>query len=357
MTDDVRRQKPARTANPGYRPRTGSKTRLSVLSPAAPPETPPPSRPKRMAKKEPQTGPLPVPISTIDWLLSREAPAARYVALRDLLARSPKEIELRKAKQSLLRDPFIRDTIPHLRRSLSPTAAAADLERRYDGGYWQALFLVEVGCDLTDKEIRYAGDVLFSRFERLFVEIERDESTELPQPIFSIVCYTLAAMGHANDARLHSAAAQVARKRITSAADTADLAGLVKDLRFLATVPEAKRTPLMTRAVDFVVERALALVGKGPAGGFGVPTGAGTDRLELLDTLVSLRVPMREELPPLLSAVAARADHRARWTLEKGLPERSPVRLERDGELSRWVTVRALRVLQNYVGLSIVEKR
>jgi len=48
-----------------------------------------PSGPLRASRRAPRPlppGPLHVPISTIDWLVSRESPAARYVALRDLLA-------------------------------------------------------------------------------------------------------------------------------------------------------------------------------------------------------------------------------------------------------------------------------
>ncbi|HEX7615726.1 MAG TPA: hypothetical protein VF554_10660, partial [Thermoanaerobaculia bacterium] len=50
-------------------------------------------RPRSAVKPLPD-GPFPVPLSTIDWLVSRESPAARFVALRDLLGRPAKDPDL-----------------------------------------------------------------------------------------------------------------------------------------------------------------------------------------------------------------------------------------------------------------------
>jgi hypothetical protein len=53
-------------------------------------------------------GPFAVPISTMDWLVSRESPAVRFGAARSPPA-PPKDIELRKARQGLATDPYLRD--------------------------------------------------------------------------------------------------------------------------------------------------------------------------------------------------------------------------------------------------------
>ena len=82
------------------------------------------------ARVVPLQGPFAVPISTIDWLVSRESPAARYVVLRDLLGRPAKDPELKRARQALSRDPFVRDVLALLRARLEPGATSAALERR-----------------------------------------------------------------------------------------------------------------------------------------------------------------------------------------------------------------------------------
>ncbi|MCM3876029.1 MAG: hypothetical protein NEA02_06365, partial [Thermoanaerobaculia bacterium] len=137
--------------------------------------------PRRGAVKPLPDGPFPVPLSTIDWLVSRESPAARFVALRDLLGRPAKDPDLRKAKQGFSREPFVREILALLRARLEPGpgAGVAGLERRYDGGVWLALFLTETGGDGALPLLHHAGDVLLARWEKVLVAIDRREETNL----------------------------------------------------------------------------------------------------------------------------------------------------------------------------------
>lgn len=321
-------------------------------------EAPPPKGPARPPNRRPirplPEGPYPVPLSTIDWLVSRESPAARYVALRDLVARSTKDIEVRKARLGVPRDVFVRDLLPHLKRRLAPNATPSELERRYDGGIWLALFLLEVGGDTTLPELHHAADVLLARWEHTFVELERTEGPPRVRPIFWTVCRTLARLGLGADPRILAAARCRAVSRVAGSAPPRDASPLVKDLLLFAAIPEAKRPDEVRAAITFTVERTLAAVGAGLLPDrFGFPTGEGSDLLEALEALADLGVPLRPPVPEALALVASRADHRARWKLERSLNETLPVALERAGELSRWVTLRALRVLSHFVGLTI----
>ena len=301
-----------------------------------------------------------VPISTIDWLVSRENPAARYVALRDLMARPPKDIELRKAKQALPRDIFVRDTLAVLKRKLSPDQSAADLAKKYDGGLWLTLVLLQIGCDRTMPELQRAAAVLFSRWEREFRAIERTSPPSFDLAVFSTVCRTLALLGYGEDPRVLGGADHIARRRIAGPA-LADGCLITKDLVLFSAIPEAHRSEVVRRAITFSLERAIGTeLGAAPSAGapeaYGFPTGDGSDRLELLNTLVSLGVPQRPEITVAISRVASRADRRRRWALGPGLNDGLPVAQERTGELSRWVTIRALRVMQHYLGLTVAGK-
>ncbi len=305
-------------------------------------------------------GPLHVPISTIDWLVSRESPAARFVALRDLLGRPAKDPEMKRARQALPRDPWTRDMLDVLRRRTLPGATPAGLSRRYDGGLWLTLFLEETGCDGSLPPVRHAGQVLFAAWEKAFVELSRRNDAAVDLPAFTALCRALALMGYAADPRLASAADYVARAALLGRGTTA------KALLLFATLPEERRSPVVRRAVDFLRARALeAEIPREGAGGTapeflraGFPNGEETDLVELLHAL-ALTTPEGAVDPregPLawgLALLLARADHRGRWLLERSPAGGLPFPLERTGEMSRWVTIRALTVVQRFLGLTI----
>jgi hypothetical protein len=309
-------------------------------------------------------GPLKVPISTVDWLVSKERLPARYVALRDLLQRPAKDLELRKARLALRDDQYVRDALARLRSALAREWSTEDLARRYDGGFWRTLFLVEMGCDRTMPEIAHAGDVLLARWERVFVEIERDERPPIDLSLFSAVLRALAWMGLAGDERVVLGAEHVASRRAAEGGDPAErLASLGKDLLLLAAIPEAKRSPVHARGIGFLTERALEtalpkeLVKRGGEDErLGFPSGDERDLLDVLLGLARCGATRRPELEPALALLAAKADHRARWTLERTLPGVTVVH-ERAGELSRWVTIKALCVMQHFAGLSVEAAR
>ncbi len=309
-------------------------------------------------------GPYRVPISTIDWLVSRESPAARYVALRDLLGRPARDPDLKRARQALPRDPWTRDSLAALRQRTPPGLSAEELSRRYDGGLWLTLFLVETGCDASLPAIRHAGDLLFAAWERTFVELSRGHDAAVDLPSFTATCRTLALMGHASDGKILAGADYVARSALLGRAATA------KTLLLFSTLPPGKRSPLVVRATEFLRERAVGAeippaVPSASGRAFlkaGFPTGEETDLVELLWAL-GLTAPEGEaegregNLARGLSLLLARADHRGRWRLDRTLPSGLPVPLERAGEMSRWVTMRALIVLQRFLGLSIETPR
>jgi hypothetical protein len=306
------------------------------------------------------SGPVRIPISTIDWLVSRESPAARYVALRDLLGRPAKDPEMKRARQALPRDPWTRDALEVLRRRTLPGTPAAELSRRYDGGLWLTLFLVETGCDATLPVVRHAGNLLFAAWQKAFVELSRHDETAVEIRTFTAVCRALALMGHALDPRLLSAAGYVARAALLGRGVTA------KSLLLFATIPEGRRPPAVRSATDFLRARAFEaeIPREGATGAAreflraGFPTGEESDLVELLWAL-ALTIPegtVDARTGPLargLALLLARADHRGRWALERPLAGGLPFPLERAGEMSRWVTIRALSAIQHFLGLTV----
>lgn len=334
---------------PPRRERPREEGRAAVVADAMPAAV------RREARPRPErslpAGAFPLPLSTLDWLLSRESQAARYVVLRDLLHRPPKDIERRKARQVLLRDPFLRDVLAHLRGML-PVGGPSGFADPVDPGTSFVLLLLEVGCDAEVPELKHAADVLLSRWQRVFVENERGETPAVGDG-FTAACRALVRLGYASDPRLLGAADVLARRRV--AAESAG-GSVAPDLLVLGAIPEELRSPAVRNAISFCVERAtnveLAEAAEErlrPGVGVGDPS----DVLELLRALAEAGAPRGPEVDAALARLVSRADHRARWKLERPLGVRLPVPLEREGDLSRWVTVRALAVLQHFLGLTI----
>jgi len=271
---------------------------------------------------------------------------------------------MKRARQALPRDPWTRDMLDALRRRTLPGATAAGLSRRYDGGLWLTLFLVETGCDATHPLVKHAGQVLFAAWEKAFVELSRHRDAAVDLPAFTALSRGLALMGHGADARLASAADYVARAALLGRGTAA------KALLLFAALPEEGRSPVVRRAVDFLWARALetGIPREGVAGAApeslrsGFPNGEESDLVELLYALALTtpegEAPAREQpLARGLSLLLARADHRGRWLLERAPVRGLPFPLERAGEMSRWVTIRALIAVQRFLGLTIDSAR
>jgi hypothetical protein len=299
-----------------------------------------------------------VPLSTIDWLVSRESPAARYVALRDLLGRPAKDPDLKRAKQAVVRDPYVRDALALLRARLAPGIPPAALERRYDGGLWLAFFLTEAGGDGSLRLLHHAGDVLLARWEKTLIAIERHEDVDFDGAVLGTALRVLSRVGWERDPRVLFGADALAARALAGRGRT------VKDLLLFASLPADARSEIVTRAIAFLSARlvevdlpaALAVGAPEELLMPGFPCGDETDLVEMLFALATTVPSAAGEAPAIslaLSRLAARADHRARWKLERPGPERSPLALERVGELSRWVTLRALAVLQHFRGLEV----
>jgi hypothetical protein len=309
------------------------------------------------ASRSPAVGPFPVPLATIDWLVSRENPGVRTVALRELLARPANDPDVRRSRQALVRDPFLRDLLALARARLTPSPTVP-LERRYDGGMWLALFLTELGADENQPVLKHAADVLLARWEKAFVEIERGKVEELDVPLFAAALRVLARTGHGADPRVVSGAEEVARR------SRAGKGRAVKDLLLLGELPEKARTEtvrsaiafLETRLVEAEIPGALAAGATPETTKAGYPCGDETDLFEMLAALKGVRpaaAPVEPNVARALAAIAAKADHRARWKLERPRPERLPLAPERTGDPSRWITLRALTILQHFQGLAV----
>ncbi|MFQ6089259.1 MAG: nitrogen fixation protein NifH, partial [Candidatus Methanofastidiosia archaeon] len=136
--------------------------------------------------------------------------------------------------------------------------------------------------------------------------------------------------------------------------------GGVKTLSAFSKIPERNRTREIRKIIEENVEIYLKnqifkyrlkkngeRTEKPSWKKFGFPLFWQSDTLEVLDVLTSLGV-RDERMQDAIDLVVSRQGKDGRWKLERTY--NSWIELEKVGEPSKWITLRALRVLKRFYG-------
>ena len=134
--------------------------------------------------------------------------------------------------------------------------------------------------------------------------------------------------------------------------------GAVKVMLALGRWPAERRTPVIAAAIEqgidflFSVDPVTAAypVGKGNINSgwwkFGFPVFYITDILQIAEALAALGYAQDARLANTLAHIASKQDERGRWALKYDYKSKTWGNYGKMGEPNKWVTLRALRVLQ-----------
>jgi hypothetical protein len=139
--------------------------------------------------------------------------------------------------------------------------------------------------------------------------------------------------------------------------------GAAKVMLAFSRLPAARRTPLIERAIQqgvdflFSVDPATAEYPSGyapkPSGNwwkFGFPVFYVTDLLQIVEALVELGYREDPRLANALALIDQKKDAQGRWALEYDYTGKTWVDFGPKKQPNKWVTLRALRVLQAVEG-------
>jgi len=326
----------------------------------------------------------------LPWLLEPDPanPGVRYFALRDLLDRPEDDPEVREARAAIMTTgpvPTILDAQHPDGYWVKPGSGYAP---KYRGTVWQIILLAELGADPADERVRRGCQYLLSHSiaaNGAFSAYQR------PVPSGSVPClngnllYALLRLGCADDPRVQAAldwqARAITGERIqylksgTSGpgfACSVNPSGLSpsgqslgqpcawganKAMKALMVVPPDQRTPTIQRAIEVGAEFLLS---RDPAVAdypytervsstwfkFGFPLSYWSDVLETTAVLVELGCGGDSRLVNALQLILSKQDAQGRWKLENSLNSKMWADIEKNGKPSKWVTLRALRVLK-----------
>jgi len=326
----------------------------------------------------------------LPWLLETDPdqPAVRCFTLQDILGKGDNDGEVVLAKTAIMNT----GPVPAILAAQSPEGywlkPGSGYSPKYRGTIWQIVFLAQLGADGSDPRIKAGCEYVLSH------NIASNGGLSIngtPSAFIHCMAGNLGAalidLGWLDDKRLQCAlewqARMVTGDRIASSQSTDSSEryyksgttgplfacaangglpcawGAVKTMLALSKVPISHRTTRIKAAIDEGVDFLLShdpsvadypfAYGNRPNSSwfkFGYPIGYVTDVLQNLEGLATLGRAQDSRLARSLEMVINKQGERGRWRLEYSYNGKTWVDIEKKGQPSKWVTLRALRVLK-----------
>jgi hypothetical protein len=325
---------------------------------------------------------------SVAWLLEKDDPGVRYLALRDLKDLSADDRELRAARKAAYQQGPIAAVLAEMDETGYWARPGPGYNPKYRSTVWSIILLAQLGASVEeDKRLARACEYLLDHDWA-----EGGQFSTSPAPSGTVdclqgnLCWALCEMG-CDDPRLARAFEWMARS-VTGEGiaplTNKELAvryyaykcgpgfacgvngqlpcawGAIKVLLAFSKVPIKQRTPLTKRAIKqgvnflFGVDPATAAyptrTGDKPNRSwwkFGFPVFYVTDLLQNVEVLATLGYGRDKRLTHALTIIRDKQDDQGRWLLEYDYTGRTWGDFGRKQQPNKWVTLRALRALKS----------
>lgn len=319
---------------------------------------------------------------SLAWLLEPDPdnPSIRYFALCDLLDRPVNDPDVIAAKSQIM----IKGPVPVILDAQSPEGywrQPGGGYRKYQGTVWQIMLLSELGVDSTDERVQRGCEyVLNHSIASNGGFAASNTQSVVPSNVLHCLngnlLYALIRLGFLDDPRVQQVLDWQVRSIIgdepieyyqsgTSGPDFACAVngkqpcgwGALKAMKALLTVPEQQRTPALRRAIEHgtefllrydVVKADFPYTEKVSSAWFKLsfPLGYWSDVLETLAVLTTLGYGGDARLEEAYHWLLSKQNSEGCWKLENTLNGKMWIDIEKRGKPSKWVTLRALRVIK-----------
>jgi hypothetical protein len=326
----------------------------------------------------------------LSWLLESDPvnPGVRYFALRELLERPVDDPEVIAAQQATMAGGVVAAILAAQAPEGYWVEPGPGYYPKYTGTIWQIIFLAQLGADGSDSRVRTGCEYVLEHARSPYGGFSAGaDPAGMVHCLQGNLAAALLDFGYLEDERIQAALDWLARSitgegiapaeqreaspryyRSGNSAPGFQCAannhlpcawGAVKAMLALSKVPAHVRTPIMRAAVE---TGAAFLLGCDPAVAdyptaygtkpsrswfqFGYPIAYVTDMLQNLEVLTALGYGDDPRLGPALALLRDKQDAQGRWPMAYSYNGKSWVDIEEKGKPSKWVTLRALRVLK-----------
>jgi len=311
----------------------------------------------------------------LDWLLEESQPSVRYRTLIDLLGHKETDPEVRRARARISRVGWGYEQL----RQQGPKGFWEPREPKNVGEWvnflyfpyyvatnWRALVLSDLGLDASNPRIKKVADLLFEYKLRLGSPFNffYEEAC-----ISANTARMLTRFGYADDRRVRKLYDWLLEDQRDDGGwncsqGTPGTMDVWEPLAAFAALPKPKRSARVERAIargaEFYLERRLFREGRpyAPWLRLHYPNHYFYDILVGLDVITDLGYSDDRRLRPALEILTDKRRRDGRWLMERvhpdigpggnAHPDRStrPLVIEPAGKPSKWITLKALRVLR-----------
>jgi hypothetical protein len=319
---------------------------------------------------------------TVDWLLGTDNPSVRYWTLVGILGKHPSDQEVVSAQGAIMNSACVKSII----KAMDPEGYWGKSNDLYNPKYTATthnlLILAELGATPTPAIQKAVGHIFLGQRKsgHFLMDIPKTpkgyESTVKDACCYDgNILFYLLHFGYLEDPhvqRLISFQEDYYSKdeggwkcrgypiNPAGVFPTNCYMGRVKMLRALASIPAEKRSKriseIITQEVEVVLENGVYKYLRNPDGSrkekagwkrFGFPLFYQSDVLEVLDTLTRLGV-RDDRMQDSMTLVETLRGEDGRWVLKDSFNGKMLCDIEEKGQPSKWITLRALRVLGRF---------
>lgn len=324
---------------------------------------------------------------SLAWLLEKENPEVRYLALRDLVGLADEDPELKAVREAAHKNGPIAAILDKMAPQGFWQKPGPGYGPKYKSTVWSLILLAQLGADIReDERIRTACNYFLDQALTPGGQIAYNgEPSGTIDCLQGNMCWALQTLG-CEDPRIQSAYEWMARS-VTGdgiAPNTDRKApvryyaykcapnfacgannkmpcawGGAKVMLAFAALPKQNRTPMVDKAIqaglDFFLSIDLAKA-EFPNGlndhpsrnwwKFGFPVFYVTDLLQVVEALASLGVGEDPRLEGVKQLILDKQDSQGRWPLEYDYTGKTWRSYGKLNEPNKWVTLRVLRVLK-----------
>ena len=305
---------------------------------------------------------------TISWLLGDEQPAVRYFTLVDLLDRSEKEPEVQKAYKEIPKRGWAAAILAK-QKSEGYWESRGDLYRpKYTATNWMALILSDLGLNKENLKVKKTAKLFFN----YWLDPQKENVFKDEVCIVGNTARMLTRFGYEDDPRVKKLFQRLVEDQKEDGgwhcweSSTGTLDGW-EALAAFASLPKPKRNKSINRSIErgaeFYLSKKLLEEGEKkylPWYRLHYPVHYYYDFLVGLEVITSLGYGSDPRLALALE-LHKRKRSDGKWSLEKIHPDPrnfswgkgnlkskvKPFSLEKETKPSKWITLRALRVLKS----------